>query len=194
MRRLVVTSIVLLVHMLLSVGASPAFADTYLDDLKVRHAFTNWFGKTRTNYVQLATNWVPDLAALHIINIVGGDAIPTTNADGTVESEIIFRATNEASSLVCVMAFQELSVSNAHVGMMGFFSDCALPVIEGTGSGVDVGDRCYLGDGTNEAFVCFVRNNIFLRVQARCTSSNCYSVVGIARALDEQILEISVGQ
>ncbi len=165
-----------------------------LDEMKDWYGFTNWAGQTKTNYVRLATNWVPDLAGLSVTNVLSQDI--DTNANGTVSSTSMFQPPNDAPYTILVDAYAELSVTNAQRHMLGYFSGCSWhPFVEGTSVGVDIGDRCYLGFHTNDTQAYFVRNNVFVRVDiSEGFSTNRYSVVGLARALDEQIRKISVGE
>ncbi|MEI6972763.1 MAG: hypothetical protein WCL44_14755, partial [bacterium] len=81
------------------------------------------------------------------------------------------------------------------------------PFVVGEGIGINIGDRCYLGPGTNDDRVVFVRNNVLVELDADNPDANydsswrdgshranCYSVIGLARVLDEQIRKTSVGE
>ncbi|MEI6972899.1 MAG: hypothetical protein WCL44_15455 [bacterium] len=173
---------------------SPSPFSSPLEDAKACYGFTNWAGQTKTNYVCLATNWVPDLAALSATNVLSQDS--DTNASGTVSSTSMFQAPYNAPYTILVDAYAELSVTNAQRHMLGYFSGCSWhPFVEGTSVSVVIGDRCYLGPGTNDTEVYFVRNNVFVRVNSieGCGTGRC-SVVNLARSLDEQIRKISVGE
>ena len=178
----------------------------FRERVKECYDFANWGGRTQTNYVRLVTNWVPDLATLSITNCLISDI----DTNGIFSSRFDFLATNDPSVMIIVRAHQLLSVSNAHETMLSCFTEGAFsvcPTVVGKGAGVDIGDRCYLNNGTNENFICFVRNNIMLQVQANRSQeddgpawergihyTNRYSVFDLARALDQQILKISVSK
>ncbi|MEI6972746.1 MAG: hypothetical protein WCL44_14665 [bacterium] len=185
----------------------------YIDLAKVRYDFTNWVGTTKTNYVYLATNWVPDLAALGATSLLYSSTHPYSNTNpygyGCLASSFGFRATNDTSIVVSVETHAVLSVTNAHESMVIAFAQNNVPYlfVVGEGLGVSIGDRCYLGPGTNDDRVVFVRNNVLVELDADNPDAgydysrrdgshrtNCYSVIGIARALDEQIRKISVGE
>ncbi|MEI6972849.1 MAG: hypothetical protein WCL44_15195 [bacterium] len=170
-----------------------------LNRVKVQLAFTNWVGTTQTNYSRLATNWVPDLAILALTNFQASHV--RTYAGVCTVSWFRFRATNETDVVVTVNADAVSSVTNAHEVMVRYYSACSVwPSAEG--SDLDIGDRCYLDPWTNENSIVFVRNNVLVQVhayrdrlpEASCHDTNLYSVVGLARALDEQIRKISVGE
>lgn len=179
----------------------------YIDRAKVRYDYTNWVGTTKTNYVYLATNWVPDLAALSASNCLSARIRPY--AQGSLFSLFRFRATNDTSVVVSVRTHAVLSVTNAHESMMIAFSQNNVPhpFVVGEGIGINIGDRCYLGPGTNDDRVVFVRNNVLVELDADNPDANydsswrdgshranCYSVIGLARVLDEQIRKTSVGE
>ncbi len=171
--------------------------DEWMDIYRSRYGFTNWVGQTKTNYVCLATNWVPDLAALAITNVP--NRYISTNQYGTVVSDFSFIATNDATVDLNLRTYATRSVTNAHEYIIADFSECTGPdpFVEGGGQGLDIGDRCYIGPMTNDDCMWFVRNNVLVRLDAHSddiSRTNLYSVVGLARALDEQIRKISVGE
>ncbi|MEI6972764.1 MAG: hypothetical protein WCL44_14760 [bacterium] len=129
MKKLMTRSAVLLVPLVLVFCNSSARADGWLDACKAAYGFTNWVGQTKTNYVRLATNWVPDLAVLSMTNI--RSASIETNAGVSVFSMFMCRATNDASVVIDVRTHSCLSVSNAHESLMSFFAVCSGLLVEG---------------------------------------------------------------
>lgn len=158
---------------------TPQAKDTneWIERTKRDYAFSNWVGKTRLAYTRIVTNWVPDFSATGFTNIIM-DAGPSKHKT--------FLLGRETPDTVIVRVVECSGAAAAHEALIEFLSNCTVPypLPEGKYAGLDIGDKCYVGYGTNTSTVMFTRNNVFIWVYTSQTNIN---IPKLARKLDDQV-------
>jgi hypothetical protein len=180
------TLLVSAVAVLLGGTEGSAQESALLSSAKYKYGYTNWAGNTVTNYGHILTNWVPDFGSHGATNVF------TTN-ENQVAGIVIHRMYGiedaEAQAIFNLRITECMNVLSAHDALIKYLSQCAdsQPFTNAVDVGQPIGDRGYVGPG-NVSRVCFVRNNLFVRVHSEEGDKTGFD---LAHSVDAQILDAS---